>query len=74
MTVYAEIGHMSAKLILETRAKTVGMVSFVKVAFICLKFRVGIVEPCQEVRSLSNVPSRNGGALKADIAMDRCHC
>ena len=28
------------------------MVSFVKVAFIWLKFMVGIVEPCQEVGSL----------------------
>ena len=33
----------------ETQAKTVGTISFVKVDFICLKFRVGIVESCQEV-------------------------
>ena len=33
----------------EIQAKTVGTISFVKVAFICLKFRVGIVESCQEV-------------------------
>ena len=34
---------------IEIQAKTVGTISFVKVAFICLKFRVGIVESCQEV-------------------------
>ena len=33
----------------EIQAKTVETVSFVEVAFICLKFRVGIVESCQEV-------------------------
>ena len=31
------------------QAKTVGTIRFVKVAFICLKFRLGIVESCQEV-------------------------
>ena len=54
---------------IEIQAKTVGTISFVKVAFICLKFRVGIVESCQEVCSLSKVPPRNGGVLKADIAI-----
>ena len=38
--MYAEIGHMSA---FELQAKTVGTTSFVKVAFICLKFRVGSI-------------------------------
>ena len=38
--------------------------------FICLRFiSVGIVESCLEVRSLSNVPSKNSGTLKADIAI-----
>ena len=34
---------------IEIQTKTVGTISFVKVAFICLKFRVGIIESCQEV-------------------------
>ena len=50
VTVYAEIGHMSAKLDVEIRAKTVETVSFVTVDFICLKFTVGIVEPYQAYR------------------------
>ena len=61
VTVYrAYVGEID----FEIRAKTVGTVSFVK---ICLKFRVGIVESCQEV---SNVPPRT---LRADIAIDRNH-
>ena len=34
---------------IEIQAKTVGTICFVEVVFICLKFRVGIVESCQEV-------------------------
>ena len=33
----------------EIQAMTVGTLSFVEVAFICLRFSVGIVESCQEV-------------------------
>ena len=49
--MYAEIGHtcMSEKIILRYGPKTVRMVSFVEVAFICLEFRAGIVESCQKV-------------------------
>ena len=33
----------------EIQVKTVVTISFIRVAFICLQFRVGIVESCQEV-------------------------
>ena len=49
MTVYAEIGHNNVgEIDFEIQAKTVETVSFVEVAFICLKFRVGLVESCQD--------------------------
>ena len=70
MTVYAEIGHNVGEIDFEIQAVTVGTVSFIEVAF---TFRVGIAESYQEVWSLSNVPSKNGGALKAVITIDRDH-
>ena len=49
VTVYAEIGHNNVgEIDFEIQAKTVETVSFVEVAFICLKFRVGLVESCQD--------------------------
>ena len=49
VTVYVEIGHMSAKLILRYTGHEGRNGKFVEVAFICLTFRVGIVESYQEV-------------------------